>query len=514
MDLKIRQNLSVHDFCRRSQNRSLSDESERKHSRDGSISLRQSHVRKREENHFERKKYERHSNETFSERASIFPETRPLRYLPLGPNQLKEDWLKYEDWLNRRKVYRAQKPFSFYSLWEESDTEEKSSHVHSSRTEKYSSSSSSSWSLSEKQVKERSSLQLSRIQDSHLKRDKNRCVLSRKDQSSSVSRTSSSSDSDSHHRKYRNRSKDTKKRRKKKHGEHSHRSHKKTNRSIEKCSTSCDSSDLHQRKKKHKKKHSRKHSKDASLLLAKKSQAENCEISIEKKLSESEAKRKEDPLEERVHLTSPCQGILETKIDPVRELISVEDKNEIVGDSKTLKQEKITVHVQKNESDISKTNEVDKDDTDEEDDMPGPKPLEANEKLSKQALNYGGALRPGEGEAMAQFVQTGQRIPRRGEVGLTASEIEAFESLGYVMSGSRHRRMNAVRIRKENQVYSAEEQRALAMYNYEERANRDSQLIADLKEMLSKQNEKFLTESMQEKIAQLKAQESLSSEQQ
>lgn len=45
--------------------------------------------------------------------------------------------------------------------------------------------------------------------------------------------------------------------------------------------------------------------------------------------------------------------------------------------------------------------------------------------------------------------------------------------------------MNAVRIRKENQVYSAEEQRALAMYNYEERANREAQLIADLKDMLS-----------------------------
>ena len=29
------------------------------------------------------------------------------------------------------------------------------------------------------------------------------------------------------------------------------------------------------------------------------------------------------------------------------------------------------------------------------------------------------------------------------------------------MSGSRHKRMNAVRIRKENQIYSAEEKRAL-----------------------------------------------------
>ena len=30
--------------------------------------------------------------------------------------------------------------------------------------------------------------------------------------------------------------------------------------------------------------------------------------------------------------------------------------------------------------------------------------------------DYGGALRPGEGAAMAAFVQSGKRIPRRGEV--------------------------------------------------------------------------------------------------
>ena len=49
---------------------------------------------------------------------------------------------------------------------------------------------------------------------------------------------------------------------------------------------------------------------------------------------------------------------------------------------------------------------------------------------------------------------------------------------GYVMSGSRHKRMNAVRMRKENQVYSAEEKRALAMFNYEEKQKRESQVIA------------------------------------
>ena len=42
--------------------------------------------------------------------------------------------------------------------------------------------------------------------------------------------------------------------------------------------------------------------------------------------------------------------------------------------------------------------------------------------------DYGGALRPGEGEAMAQYVQEGKRIPRRGEVGMKAEEIEAYES--------------------------------------------------------------------------------------
>ena len=40
---------------------------------------------------------------------------------------------------------------------------------------------------------------------------------------------------------------------------------------------------------------------------------------------------------------------------------------------------------------------------------------------------------------------------------MSAEEIEKYEQLGYVMSGSRHKRMNAVRVRKENQIYSVEE---------------------------------------------------------
>lgn len=53
-------------------------------------------------------------------------------------------------------------------------------------------------------------------------------------------------------------------------------------------------------------------------------------------------------------------------------------------------------------------------------------------------ISFGGALLPGEGEAMAQYVKEGKRIPRRGEIGLTSEEIATFESSGYVMSGSRY----------------------------------------------------------------------------
>ena len=98
--------------------------------------------------------------------------------------------------------------------------------------------------------------------------------------------------------------------------------------------------------------------------------------------------------------------------------------------------------------------------------------------------DYGGALRPGEGDAIAAFVAAGKRIPRRGEVGMNAEEIEAFETSGYVMSGSRHKRMNAVRLRKENQIYSAEEKRALAMFNYEEKQKRESQILADFRSLV------------------------------
>mmetsp|Transcript_13160 Transcript_13160/g.30923 ORF Transcript_13160/g.30923 Transcript_13160/m.30923 type:complete len:458 (-) Transcript_13160:176-1549(-) len=118
----------------------------------------------------------------------------------------------------------------------------------------------------------------------------------------------------------------------------------------------------------------------------------------------------------------------------------------------------------------------------EDDEYVGPKPLAA---MPGGHMSYGGALLPGEGDAIAAYVQSGKRIPRRGEVGMDADQIDQFEQLGYVMSGSRHKRMNAVRMRKENQVYSAEEKRALAMFNYEEQQVRELKILADFRQLIS-----------------------------
>ncbi|CAJ1940432.1 unnamed protein product [Cylindrotheca closterium] len=120
----------------------------------------------------------------------------------------------------------------------------------------------------------------------------------------------------------------------------------------------------------------------------------------------------------------------------------------------------------------------------EEGPMPLPQSNAAGGTDPKGNAAYGGALLPGEGQAIAQYVQQNLRIPRRGEIGYSGDDIEHFENSGYVMSGSRHKRMNAVRIRKENQVYSAEEQRALALITMEEKQQQEAQLMEDFRVML------------------------------
>ncbi|KAM9513828.1 NKAP-like protein isoform 1-T1 [Salvelinus alpinus] len=105
--------------------------------------------------------------------------------------------------------------------------------------------------------------------------------------------------------------------------------------------------------------------------------------------------------------------------------------------------------------------------------MVGPEAPLTHLSQDDKPLDFGHALLPGEGAAMAEYVKAGKRIPR-GEIGLTSDEIATFEMSGFVMSGSRHRRMEAVRLRKENQIYSVDEKRALASFNQEERGRAKS----------------------------------------
>jgi hypothetical protein len=126
-------------------------------------------------------------------------------------------------------------------------------------------------------------------------------------------------------------------------------------------------------------------------------------------------------------------------------------------------------------------------DDDDSDEEVGPQPAYRTN-LSKKTdeRSYGGALLRGEGSAMAAFLQDGtdSRIPRRGEIGLTSEEIAQYEDVGYVMSGSRHRRMNAVRMRKENQVISAEEKRGILKLQREERERREAILREEFNELV------------------------------
>lgn len=188
-----------------------------------------------------------------------------------------------------------------------------------------------------------------------------------------------------------------------------------------------------------------------------------------------------------------------------------EEKNEKTGPAEGLKMDKGgTAHVDKeseptvpiqDEDDLREAKEFkravqgkghgDPDDDDSDEEM-GPMPLPDSSSggaggggTSKSSSKpYGSALLPGEGEALAQYVQQNLRIPRRGEIGYSGDEIGKYEASGYVMSGSRHARMNAVRIRKENQVYSAEEQRALALITLEENQQREAKLLQDFRGML------------------------------
>jgi len=46
--------------------------------------------------------------------------------------------------------------------------------------------------------------------------------------------------------------------------------------------------------------------------------------------------------------------------------------------------------------------------------------------------------------------------------------------------------MEAVRLRKENQIYSADEKRALNQFNHEERMKREKKILAQFRQLVTK----------------------------
>lgn len=118
--------------------------------------------------------------------------------------------------------------------------------------------------------------------------------------------------------------------------------------------------------------------------------------------------------------------------------------------------------------------------------------LRESAQLPSVSVNMGHHLLPGEGAAALAYIQSGQRIPRRGEIGLSSDEISNYERQGFVMSGSRHARMNAVRIRKENQLLSAAEQAALDQLNIQEKLQRANNAINQFKQLLDSKHKEQL----------------------
>ncbi len=107
------------------------------------------------------------------------------------------------------------------------------------------------------------------------------------------------------------------------------------------------------------------------------------------------------------------------------------------------------------------------------------------DRKARGEMSYGRDMLPGEGSAMASYIASGSRIPRRGEVGIDSSVISKFESSGYVMSGSRHAAMNAVRLRKENQVLTVEGKRRAVMEAIQDKRKREEEIVNNLKKLMT-----------------------------
>ena len=109
---------------------------------------------------------------------------------------------------------------------------------------------------------------------------------------------------------------------------------------------------------------------------------------------------------------------------------------------------------------------------------------------------YGSNLLAGEGDALAEFVKRNERIPRRGEVGWDGEKIKQLEDLGYVMSGSRHKRMEAVRKRKENQIITAEGKRLMIINEKRKTMEKEAKVLEEMRHLIKKKEHEEAAERL------------------
>lgn len=488
-------------------------------------------------NHGSEPKYRNNSKYVYNKYTGEKIETK-FFHVPLGFHVTKENWRAYTKWLKRKNKYRFDIPFDQYEIYRRS-----------------SSLSPSAWEEfvndSEENETEEETLEKDTTRKGRHKEEKKKGREGDKEDGDTESKEKHKKEKKKSKRRDREDEDEDENTTRKEKPEKERKKRKRENSEEENTSSSSESFDSldsttetkkrkkrEQIKKRKKKKHDHKKkvSKEKKGKREKGRKRRKRRESKKRKTVKENNKRKEDT-EQQNPLDSDKESISSslTSVSFLNEEMELED--EVLVQGKALKEDK-TKYIREKNTDVKgankenvrieheekeehfskrkerslvkEPNELNQRETvkndlkekqeqmsDNESDI-GPMPLDINVKLANKPINYGVAMMPGEGEAIAQFVQKGKRIPRRGEVGLSAEAIENYEKLGYVMSGSRHKRMNAIRMRKENQVYSVEEQRALAMFNYEERAMRENALINDLREILRKQNEAIMHEKQNE----------------
>merc|ERR1712136_616130 len=230
------------------------------------------------------------------------------------------------------------------------------------------------------------------------------------------------------------------------------------------------------KKKRHRKSDSESDASSSNESRERKKSKKMKKHSKKKKHKKKDSKKKSH--KKRSHRSSSSSDD-DSDDEPVWEEKKTEIAKTLPKEVKKLKKKKSSDDSDNSDDDFVKPAAVD-----DEEKIIGPT-LEAMDGSSSKPINFGHALLPGEGAAMAAYVQDGKRIPRRGEIGLTSDEITSFEDQGFVMSGSRHRRMEAVRLRKENQIYSADEKAALASFNREERYKKEAQIMGEFQKIIN-----------------------------